>query len=768
MAEVPAEYRVVGNRYPAIDGVEKVTGKAAYGLDIKLPGMLYGKVLRSPFPHARIVSVNLAKAERIAGVKAAVGGDLVPKGRHGFVIKDQPILAWDKARFIGDAVVAVAATDEEAAEEALSHVQVEYEELPAVFDPLEAMAPHAPLVHEELGSYGCRPGVLRIAAGTNICNHFALRKGAGEDAFEGCEYIFEDRFLVPLAQHCPLETHAAVANVSPGGKITVWSCTQAPYQVRQDLADAFQIPLSRVRVVPTYVGGGFGAKIPAKIEPICALLSKYSNRPVKMVLSRSEEFTSTAVRHQAFVDVKLGLNKAGLFHALKLHIVWDTGAYAEHGPMVCRNAGFSSPGPYQVPNVAVDSYCVYTNKPVAGAFRGFGLTQTTWALESQIDMAAEALGLDPLELRLRNCARDGSISATGEVLRSVGIRACLKECNERLGTAQKGAGLPTGIGIAGMHKHTRAFAPSCAFVKINEDGTIGLITSAMDIGQGACTVLAQIAAEEFGVPLKDVVPARPDTDATPYDVGTMSSRITFHVGNAIRLAAADARDKLLKLASEILEADPGDLVLRDKKVYVRGAPEKAIALAELSLISHTLKGGPILGRGSYLQDDLTPLDSLTGQGAKPVDYWKYSACACELAADPETGQIDILRLVAAADAGFAINPLAVEGQIQGAAGMGLGGALMEEMAFEGGRLLNPSFMDYHLPTALDVPRIEPVIVEVNHPDGPFGAKGMGEAPTPVVAPAIANALSKALGVRIKNVPITPEKVFWALKGRSTE
>jgi carbon-monoxide dehydrogenase large subunit len=316
-----------------------------------------------------------------------------------------------------------------------------------------------------------------------------------------------------------------------------------------------------------------------------------------------------------------------------------------------------------------------------------------------------------------------------------------------------------------MHKHTRAFAPSCAYVKINEDGTIGLITSAMDIGQGSSTILAQITAEEFSVPLEDVVLARPDTDATPFDTGTMSSRITFHVGNAVKLAAADVRHQIIRLASDILEAKPSDLVFRDKKIYVLGTPEKSLSLAELAAISHTFKGGPILGRGSYLQEDLTPLDLLTGQGVKPVDYWKYGACATEVELDEETGQVHILRLVASADAGFAINPLAVEGQIQGAVAMGLGGAVMEEMVFEGGRLLNPSLMDYNLPTALDVPVIEPVIIEVDHPDGPFGAKGIGEVPTPVVAPAIANALANAFKARIKDMPLTPEKVFWALKER---
>ena len=765
MPDVRADYTVVGKSYPAIDALEKVTGQAIYGTDLKLPGMLWGKVLRSPFPHARILNIDSRKARRVPGVRAVVGGEMVPKGRFGLALKDQPIMAWDKARLIGDAVAAVAACDEDAAEEALSLVKVDYQELPAVFDPLEAMKPAAPLIHERLGEYWSRPGVIRTMPGTNICNHFRLRKGEVDAGFGSCQHLFESTFSVPMAQHVPLETHAAVASTSPDGKITVWSCTQAPYQLRQNLADAFQIPLTRARVVPSCVGAGFGAKILAKIEPIAALLSFSSRRPVKMVLSRGEEFACTAVRHPAVIDVKLGIDQVGLFQALKLQIIWDTGAYSEHGPVVSRNGGFSSPGPYQIPQVAVVSYCVYTNKPMAGAYRGFGLTKTAWALESQIDIAAESLGIDPLELRLRNSARDGTVSATGEVLRSVGISACLKKCAERLTAEKDGTGQKVGRGIAGMHKHTRAFAPSCAFIKINEDGTIGLITSAMDIGQGSSTVLAQIAAEEFKVPLQDVVLARPDTDATPFDTGTMSSRITFHVGNAIRMAADDAKGKLLELASDMLEAKPGDLVLRDKKVFVQGSPEKAVSLAQLAAISHSSKSGPILGRGSYLQDDLTSLDLETGQGAKPVDYWKYAACAVELEVDEETGQIHIARLIAAADAGFAINPLAVDGQIQGAAAMGLGGALMEEMVFEGGRLLNASLMDYNLPTSLDVPRIESVTVEVNHPDGPFGAKGMGEAPTPVVAPALANALSNALRVRIKDLPLTQEKVFWALKGR---
>lgn len=755
-------YTVVGKSFPRLDALDKVAGKGTYGVDVKLPGMLHAKVLRSPHPHARIMKVDTSKAKARRGVKAVLTAKDLPKSRYGLMINDQTVLANDKVRFVGEAVAAVAARDEDAASEALGLITVEYEKLPEVTDPEEAMKPDAPLIHEELAKYWCVPLYARMVPGTNICNYFKLRKGDVEDGFSQSDFCFENRFKIQMVHHCYMEPHAAVAKADPSGKVTILTNTQAPYQVREDVSRGLQIPLGKLRVIGTKVGGGFGGKIPANIEPFCVALAQRTGWPVKMVLTRTEEFLASCVRHPAVIEIKAGVKKDGRLLSLQMNVVWDTGGYAEHGPAVSRQAGFSAAGPYDIPHVKIDSYCVYTNNPVAGAFRGFGMAQTAWALESQLDIMARELGIDPLEFRLKNAVKDGSVLPTGEILESVAIRQCLEEVAKKIDWGMK-APQGQGKGIAALHKTTRGFAPSCAIVKLNEDGTIGVLTSAMDIGQGSETVLAQIAAEEMGVSIDQVFMAMPDTDTTPFDVGTLSSRITFHMGNAIKLAATDAKRQLFCLAGEQLEARPEDLEIKNSRVYVKGSPHKSISLAELSILSHTFKAGPILGRGSFLKEDLALLDPETGQGGKATEYWKYSAHAAQVKVDVETGQVELIRLAAAADAGRAINPLSVQGQLQGAALMGVGSALLEEMVLDKGRVINPSFMDYNLPTAMDVPRLDPIIVEVPHPDGPFGAKGIGEGATPPAGPAIANALCDAVGVRINELPLTPERVWNALK-----
>lgn len=755
-----AEYSVVGKSFPGPDSLDKVTGRSLYGVDVKLPGMLYGKILRSPYPHARIIKTDTDKARALSGVKAVLTAKEFAGGRYGVGIKDQTLFPQDRVRFAGDAVAAVAAVDEERAEEALSLISVEYQELPSVFDPEEAIKKSAPLVHEGLPSYWHLPHVNPIP-GTNICNYFKLRKGDVAQGFRNSDLVLENTFKSQMVHHAYTEPHACLARFDPSGKVTVWTNTQAPYRVRQNLADALQIPLGSVRIIATKVGGGFGGKIPAELEPYAAALSMATGRPVKLVMTRAEEFIASTVRHPAVIKIKTGLKADGTFLACEIEVLWDTGAYSKHGPFVSRYAGYSASGPYKIPNVNIDSYCLYTNNVTAGAFRGFGLAQTGWALESQMDLVAKELGMDPLEFRLKNVLQEGDVSATGEVMHSVGAKECLEKAARSLGWTQN-----SGQGLALIYKFTAPFSSSCAYVKVNEDGSMGLMTSAMDVGQGSNTILAQIAAEELGVEPDQVALASPDTETTPYDYGTLSSRITFHTGNAVRMAAADAKEQLLRLAAEKLEASPSDLTIKKGRVHVRGSPERAISLAELAALSHTFKHGPVLGRGSFFSDDVILLDPETGQSAKPTEYWKYSAQAAQVEVDRETGEVHLLRLTASVDAGRAINPRNVQGQIEGAAVMGVGAALLEEMALDKGRVINPSFMDYNLPTALDAPKMEPIIVEVPHKDGPFGAKGVGEGGTPPTAPAVANAIANAVAVRIKELPITSEKVWKALKETS--
>ena len=758
----------IGQSPVRLDAREKVTGRTLYAVDLKMAGMLYAKVLRSPHPHARILHIDATKARSLPGVVAVVTGKDFP-GSLGATVQDQSFLAGDKVRFVGDAVAAVAAVNLDTAEEALSLIHVEYELLPALFDPVEAMKSREVLIHENLSQYAVAPGIFPVP-GTNICNHFKLRKGDPERGFNESDLVLEDTYRSHMVQHAHLETHAAIAQVDSSGKILIWSNTQTPYFNRKALAKSLNLPLNQVRVMVTTLGGGFGGKSYLKAEPICvALALKSKGRPVKLVFTREEEFGVAPVRHPTIIRCKTGMKKDGTWLAQETELIFDTGAYADIGPRVCRNAGFSAAGPYQVPNVRIDSYCVYTNHPIGGAFRGFGIPQVSWAIESHLDVMAEKLGLDPVEVRLKNAVEEGSLSVTGQVLHSVGLKETLRQAAEKIGW-RKASGPYRGKGIACMHKSTVTPSSSAAFVKLNEDASVTLLCSAVEMGQGSSTILAQIASEELGIPVEKISMVRPDTDVTPYDMASVSSRSTFFVGNAVRRAAADAREQLLQIAAEILEANPQDLVIEGGKVMVRGVPEKAIPIAELPLgeafyagAKGRGRGRPVLGRGSFTVEDATPLDRETGQGKNPSAFWMYATQAAEVEVDPRSGRVKVLRISSAHDVGKSIHPVAIEGQIQGALVMGVGTALWEEMELEKGRVKNPSFAEYKLPSALDAPEMIPIIVEELHAQGPYGAKGLGEPALAPTAAAIANAIYAAVGVRVKDLPITPEKIFEGLR-----
>lgn len=758
----------IGQSPVRLDAREKVTGRTLYAVDLKMAGMLYAKVLRSPHPHARILHIDATKARSLPGVVAVVTGKDFP-GSLGPTVQDQSFLAGDKVRFVGDAVAAVAAVNLDTAEEALSLIHVEYELLPALFDPVEAMKSREVLIHENLSQYAVAPGIFPVP-GTNICNHFKLRKGDPERGFKESDLVLEDTYRSQMVQHAHLETHAAIAQVDSSGKILIWSNTQTPYFNRKALAKSLNLPLNQVRVMVTTLGGGFGGKSYLKAEPICvALALKSKGRPVKLVFTREEEFGVAPVRHPTVIRCKTGMKKDGTWLAQETELIFDTGAYADIGPRVCRNAGFSAAGPYQVPNVRIDSYCVYTNHPIGGAFRGFGIPQVSWAIESHLDVMVEKLGLDPVEVRLKNAVEEGSLSVTGQVLHSVGLKETLRQAAEKIGW-RKASGPYRGKGIACMHKSTVTPSSSAAFVKLNEDASVTLLCSAVEMGQGSSTILAQIASEELGIPVEKISMVRPDTDVTPYDMASVSSRSTFFVGNAVRRAAADAREQLLQIAAEILEANPLDLVIEAGKVMVRGVPEKAIPIAELPLgeafyvgAKGRGRGRPVLGRGSFTVEDATPLDRETGQGKNPSAFWMYATQAAEVEVDPRSGRVKVLRISSAHDVGKSIHPVAIEGQIQGALVMGVGTALFEEMELEKGRVKNPSFAEYKLPSALDAPEMIPIIVEELHAQGPYGAKGLGEPALAPTAAAIANAIYAAVGVRVKDLPITPEKILEGLR-----
>lgn len=756
----------VGQPLPRLDGPDKVTGRAVYGVDLKLPGMLHGRVLRSPLPHARIGRIDTSRAERLVGVRAVVTGADAPYTHNAAIIKDWPFLAQDKVRHVGEAVAAVAAVDEETAEEALALIDVDYDELPGVFEPEAAMAPDAPLIHERMMEYPRAPAFHPVA-GTNICNHYRLRRGHAEAAFADCAVVVEERYRTAMMQHCPMEVHVAIGQQAPDGRLTVWTSAQSPYWTRAELATALGVPMSDIRVIVPYVGGGFGAKHAVKVEQYAvALALKAGHRPVRVALTRAEEFGTSLVRQPTIIDIKTGADRDGRILARAIRIVWNTGGYADLSPAVSRNAGFAAGGPYVIPNVWVDSYCVYTNNPVSGAFRGFGVPEVTWAGESQLDVVARELGMDPLELRLRNAVEEGSESVLGEILHSVGLKECLRRASAAVGWGQpKPAG--RGRGVACMHKSTGTPTSSAGFVKLNEDGTVTLLSSAVEMGQGAATVLAQIVAEELGVRPEHIRVVAPDTDVTPYERSTTSSRATFHAGNALLAAARDARRQILDIAASLLEADAQDLELRDERVWVRGAPEHAIPLAGLWQAGMYSRGQyPILGRGAYSTSGIyDPLDPVTGRSRRSTAFWMYAAQAAEVEVDVETGKVTVLRLTAAHDMGKAINPQTCAQQIEGALVMGLGQALFEQLIVDEGRPVNPSFIDYKIPCTLDIPQLEAILVEAAHPEGPFGAKGLGEPGLAPTAAAIGNAILDALGIRMRDLPITAEAVLGALRAR---
>src|SRR5918995_5311968 len=557
----------IGKSARRLDYETKVTGRALYVADMQVPGMCHGKILRSPLPHARIRNIDISKALQVRGVITVLTRDDILQDQgiepyYGPVFRDQTIVAVERVRHVGDPVAAVAALNADAAEEALRLIDVEYEELPAVLDVHEALKSGSVLVHDsiKLPSSGFADlAEIKPVEGTNICTHFKLNRGDVEKGFVEADRIFEDTFTLPATQHSFLETHACIA-LAEAGRITVWATTQNPFVVRTQLANIFKVPVSKVRVIVPYLGGGYGGKVYPKVEPITVALAQKASRPVRVVLSREEVFY-TITKHAAVIRMKTGVKKNGTLVARECEIHLDTGAYAEIGPRVAKKSGYTAAGPYRIPNLKIDSYSVYTNKPPAGAFRGFGVSQSAWAVESQVDIIAAALKMDPLELRLKNGYVDGDRFVTEEKLRSVGLRDCLAAVAKSIGWEEKNfkgstvqkfndGSLKRGKGLACMIKATITPSISCAAVKLNEDSSLSIYSGTVEMGQGSETVLAQIAGEELGIPLRQIQVLGVDTDVVPYDLTTSSSRSTFHMGKAVQLAARDIMRQLKEIVVE--------------------------------------------------------------------------------------------------------------------------------------------------------------------------------------------------------------------------
>jgi CO/xanthine dehydrogenase Mo-binding subunit len=747
----------VGRSLPRLEAREKVTGRAEYTHLMRLPGMLHAKIFRSTVAHGRIKSVDVSEACKVPGVYAVYTSEdvrkVIPNPYYGPAFHDQPILAIDKVHFIGEPVAVVLAFDPHIADEAVQQIVAEYEELPAVFDEVEA-ADNKILVHEELKPAGTFADLkhLKGRKGTNIALDFRLRRGDVDKAFATAAHVFEHTFRTQKVLHLPLEPHASIADYRDDG-VTIYSSAQGPSFVRTEIARLLGWPENRVRIKVPYLGGGYGGKLYIKLEALALALSMLARRPVKVANTMEEHFY-TITKHPSTFRIKSGLDSDGRIIARKCEVWWNGGAYADIGPRVTQKSGFTASGPYDIDNVSIDSYAVYTNLTPAGALRGFGVPQLVWAYESHTDMIARALKRDPLEFRKQNLLRDGRPQATGTILKDAAIEKVLDRIAERLNWKQpfdRGTGtVRRGRGFAVALKAVISPTTSVAIVNIAGDGSATLYCGTVDMGQGSDTAMAQMVGEVLNMPAESVRVVPRDTDVTPYDMGTLGSRSLFHMGHAVRLAAEDARAKLVDLRRELDEPEGSN------------AP-----LGDLFRKKYGMQAGNIIGTGIYKPDYIPP--DAAGLTTNATPFWMVAGTGVEIEVDTETGHVRVTRLINVADVGKPINPKIVETQLSGASLMQLGFSMFEKMHIDGGQVTNASLADYKIPGIHDVPLVmENETVDTTQENGPFGAKGVGELATFGLSPAIANAIDDAIGVRLTELPLNAEAVFRALRAKDNK
>jgi len=750
---------MIGTAAKRVDTPEKATGRARFISDVIVPGMVHAKLWRSPVPHARIIAIDTSRARKAPGVIAVLAAkDLPVKDLYyGPAFKDQPLLADGVIRHAGEPVVAIVAETIAQADAALPLVAVEWHELPVVDSLDAALAPGAPVLHER-----ARPAIhfrdltsLKPIAGTNICHQYSYARGDLDRGFAEADLVVEQTFTFPMVHHYSLEPHCAIARVDPTG-ITVWASTQHPFPVRKEVAEMFGLPLARVQVIVPYLGGAYGNKSYTKIEPLTIALASHVRRPVRLALTVEEGFKTVrraAVRYR----LKTGVTRDGTLIARDCEIHYQLGAYADVGPRVVQKSAYTAAGPYRIPNVRIQAYGVYTNTVVSVAFRGYGVPQLTWAYESQMDVIAERLGLDPLELRLKNVLARGEVFIEGDRPVDCDYAGGLRKAAAAIGWTE-----PTpprrGRGIACTIKAPLAPSVSSAMVRLHADGSATLLTATVEIGQGARTTLSQIVAQELALPLDRVRIARPEIGMSPYDQATSASRSTTLMGLAVMRAARDVRDQLLAIGARQLGGDATAMTLHDGSIV---APAGRRRYAE-ALAAHFGTGGELIGRGTYRGErGHAPLG-----GEAP--FWEVGMAAAEVEVDEDTGRVKLLRYVSIADVGKAINPRECEAQEEGAAMMGIGHTFFEQMVYEGGQLLNPSLIDYRVPVMGDLPdEYRSVLVENGDGPGPYGAKGIGESGLIPTAPAVANAIARAIGVRMTDLPMTPERVWRAIRARAS-
>jgi CO/xanthine dehydrogenase Mo-binding subunit len=768
---------VLGKPIVRVDGKEKVTGKATYAYDMELARMLYGKIHRSRLPHAQILSINKEKALKVPGVVAVVTGDDISDGLRGRGLLDTPILAHGVVRYVGEPIAAIAAESLEAAEEAADLIEVEYKELPAVFNAEEALEQNPKVVvHPDIGKYKRLKAQIYKSVfdptRPNITNYFKIRRGNVDEAFKQADLVIENRYETHMVQHAHIEPIATLAQYNPDGSYTIWTSGQNTYRTRRELSDALKVPEVKIRVIALrHVGGGFGNKGAGHIEPIVASLAQKTRRPVKIALTRDEVFTATSVRHPSVTYIKDAIKKDGTILGRQIKLIYNGGAYSLAGNVAVGNSIHGMTSVYRLPNLKADIYRVYTNQVQGGAFRGFGAPQIYFAVESQMDLVADALHMDPIEFRRKNLLRVGEMTAIGHRLTDNTIEQCIAKTIE----AVKANPLPKqngpwkyGTGFAITKEQCDVSFPSMAYVRLKEDGSVELWTAATDPGEGIHTVLSQIAAEEMQIPIDMVQMVVSDTELTPVGTGASGSRQTSQMGMAVKLACEDLKRKMISAASKRLGVREDSLVVQDGKIM---AVHETKGMQYSEIFSPGPMGGayiPEVGAltgSAFWMPKTGELDSETGQCStdKAVAYYTPVAQAARVAINTETGTIKIVEYIGAVDVGKALNPLNVLGQNEGAISMGLNGAMNEEMVLVNGRVINPDLKDYKLQSIMEYFPINSIILENYNPDGPYGARGCGEAPISAVAPALANAVYDAIGIRFKELPITPEKILLALK-----
>ena len=737
------DFKVLEKNLPRIDASEKVTGRAVYAADVYLPGMLMCKLLPSSRAHARIVGIDKSKAEALPGVRAVITGRDFPEVHFGSgALKDRYIMARDEVFYIGEPVAAVAADDEMTAQEALDLIQVEYEDLPTVFDPLEALASQAPAVHSDLTDF---EGYGFALGGDNVCTLLDADRGDVDQAFKDADHVFEETYRSQGINQGFLEPMACVASLEANGRLTVWASTQGPYQIRTQLGSVLDMPLSNIRVIPMELGGGFGAKLRLAFEAFPALLSIKTGHPVKLINTREEVFTLNAPRWPVTNYLKTGVTKDGTIVAREAYSIFDVGAYLGAGPNSGVGHGL---GAYNIPNFRLRSYGVYTNKIYVGSYRASGVADMTFAVESHTDSIARELGMDPWEFRMKNALKEGDTSVNGAKIPRNGLAESLLAVKERLGLPKKLEEC-RGVGLA-VCEWRSGSGPSTAAISLNEDGTVSLLTGSVDIS-GSDTSLAAIAAETLGLPLGQVVVAKRDTDLAPFTGPSGGSRIVYSQGTAVQRAAEEVQERLYELAAERLGVPAGALATGEGRVYVQDNPNQSLTFSQLAGMSLNSRGGPIIGTASLSSMPYTPV---------------FSTQAAEVLVDKATGQVRVTRYVQAQDVGVAINPMSVEGQLEGGVVQGIGRALTEDMQLDPqtGAVRTSSLSTYLMPLAVDLPEIENILIRVPADDGPFGARAVAEPPGFGPPAAIANAIYDAVGVRIRELPLSGERVLAALQG----